>query len=279
MTRNTSSPSVRSLPLTYNLAHLYSLSAAIAVLMAIASTAGILFPSVLYPSEKLRIGFVATDALNLIAGLPILLTSMWLTRRGLLAGLLCWPGALLYTLYVYISYMALPMSAFLVPHMVLVALSAYSTIAIIARIDCHSVRDQLDDAVPARTTGWILTVVAIAVMTYQIVNMVSTLSGQVPPSSMDLVQWIDDLLIGSPAVLAGGYLLLRRKPLGYATGAALLLMCSLLFVGVIPAMVLQALSVNTPIDLIGILVVLVTGMVCFMPFGLYVRGVAQSDRV
>ena len=29
-----------------------------------------------------------------------LLVSMWLTRRGKLIGLLCWPGALFYVLYV-----------------------------------------------------------------------------------------------------------------------------------------------------------------------------------
>ena len=83
-------------------------------------------------------------------------------------------------------------------------------------------------------------------------------------------------MIGCPAILGCGYLLLRRKALGYVAGAGLLLMCSLLFVGVIPAMVFQALSANTPVDLIGILVVLVTGMICFVPFVLFVRGVART---
>ena len=93
---------------------------------------------------------------------------------------------------------------------------------------------------------------------------------------MELVQWIDDLVVGSPALLVGGYLLLRRKALGYVAGAGLLLMCSMLFIGVIPAMVFQALSADTSIDVIGILIVLISSMVCFIPFVLFVRGVAKT---
>ena len=37
--------------------------------------------------------------------LPILLGSMWLARRGSLAGLLLWPGALFYALYAYVPYL------------------------------------------------------------------------------------------------------------------------------------------------------------------------------
>jgi hypothetical protein len=244
--------------------------------MAVASAAGILFQEVLYPAEELSVGFVATDVLNLVAGLPILVISMWLTRRGRLAGLLCWPGALLYVLYVYTSYLALPMGALLVPHVLLIALSAYSVVSLITKIDGSAVRQQIDGAVPVRTTGWVLTGIAISVIVYQIVSIVVALNKPTPPSSMELVQWIDDLLVGSPVLLTAGYLLLRRKPLGYVTGAGSLLMCSLLFIGVIPAMAIQALSTNTPIDLVGILVVLVAGMVCFIPFSLFVRGVVKS---
>ncbi len=46
--------------------------------------------------------------------------------------------------------------------------------------------------------------------------------------------------------------------------------------GVIPAMVFQSISDDKPIDLIGILVVLVTGMICFIPFTLFVRGVTKT---
>jgi len=147
---NTLKLSAGVLPIKRSLTLEYAISIVIAVIMIVASIVGILHRSVIYPTEKLSVGFVSTDLLNLAVGVPVLLVSMWLVRRGQLIGLLCWPGA------------------------------------------------------------------------------------------------------------------------------GLLLMCSMLFIGVIPAMVFQALSVDAPIDVIGILVVLISGMVCFIPFVLFVRGAAKT---
>ena len=268
--------SVAPLPLKRGLAREYALSATIAVLMSLASIAGIVFREIFYPIDELAVGFVATDVLNLAVGLPILLLSMWLTRRGHLVGLLCWPGSLLYVLYIYISYMALPMRVLLIPHIILIALSAYSVMAVVVNINSDAVRQRIHEVVPVKTTGYILTGIATLVLVYQIVSIATSIINQTPPDRMTLVQWIFELGIGCPAIFSCGYLLLRRKALGYVGGLGLLLWCSLLFIGLIPAMVFQALSANTPVDLIGILVVLVTGMICFVPFVLFVRGVAKT---
>ena len=60
-------------------------------------------------------GFLAQDAYNLVVGLPILLASLWLARRGSFIGLLLWPGALFYMLYTYALYLVgAPFSALFV---------------------------------------------------------------------------------------------------------------------------------------------------------------------
>jgi 4-hydroxybenzoate polyprenyltransferase len=99
------------LPIKRELSPAYKLSLAVAVLMVMASLAGLLFSQALYQSEDLRQAFVPNDVINLLIGLPILLGSMALARRGSLMGLLFWPGALLYTLYNYIAYaVAMPLT-------------------------------------------------------------------------------------------------------------------------------------------------------------------------
>ena len=268
--------SAAPLPLKHSIALEYGVSIAIAVLMFMTSAAGIVYREIVYPIDELSVGFVATDVLNLAAGLPILLISMWLTRKGHLIGLLCWPGALLYVLYIYTSYLALAIRALFIPHILLILLSAYSVIAVIMNINSDAVRQQISEAVPVRSTGYILTGIAVLVIAYQIVNIATSLINKAPPDRMEFVQWIDDLVIGSPAIFGGGYLLLRRRALGYVAGAGLLLMCGLLFIGVIPALIFQALSAGTQVDLVGILVVLATGMICFIPFVLFVRGVTTT---
>ena len=80
-----------SLPITRRLTVVYALSLVIALLMAVASAAGLLYQTAVYPTEELRNWVVANDIYNLVVGPPLLLVSMWLARRGKLIGLLCWP--------------------------------------------------------------------------------------------------------------------------------------------------------------------------------------------
>ncbi|HUS17503.1 MAG TPA: hypothetical protein VM536_21110, partial [Chloroflexia bacterium] len=91
------------LPLKRRLTLAYYFSLVIAVGMTLASIVGILDAAHLYPGLDATILplFVGQDVLNLVVGLPLLLGAMWLARRGVLRGLLLWPGALFYVLYDY----------------------------------------------------------------------------------------------------------------------------------------------------------------------------------
>lgn len=88
-----------SLPVTRRLTLIYVFSLITALLMAVASVAGLLYPEQIYSTEELRQSFMATDVVNLCIGLPILLGSMWFAWRGKLLGLLFWPGALFAVFY------------------------------------------------------------------------------------------------------------------------------------------------------------------------------------
>jgi hypothetical protein len=92
-----------TLPIRHDLTLAYLTSGIVALIMSVASLAGILFASHIYPAAQVS-GDIGTDTLNLTVGLPILLGSMWFAWRGSLIGLLCWPGALFYVLYVYTFY-------------------------------------------------------------------------------------------------------------------------------------------------------------------------------
>ena len=83
---------------------LYKSSLLIAAMMSAASVAGLLFPGFIYPTQTLRQMFMSNDLVNLLLGLPILIGSMALSKRGKLIGLLFWPGALLYILYNTLAY-------------------------------------------------------------------------------------------------------------------------------------------------------------------------------
>ncbi len=276
-TSDMESPSA-SLPITRDLALAYLASLVIALLMAVASVAGLLCRAIIYPTDELLLSFLPNDALNLVVGLPILLGSMWLARRGKLIGLLCWPGALFYVLYVYVLYLTgMPFNALFLPYLLLVPLSAYTIIGVVASIDGEAVRQRLTGVVPARTAGGILAGLAILLIVRQIAIIVAALTNQTEVDTLERTLWIADFAVGCPALLAGGVLLWRRRALGYVAGAGLLLQYGVLAVGLIPVMVFQALTTGSPVDVAGIVMVLVMGAICFIPLAFFVRG-AASDR-
>jgi hypothetical protein len=268
-----------SLPVTRHLTLAYVVSFLIAFIMAAASVAGLLYRTAIYPTDELLLSFAPSDAFNLVVGLPILLGSMWLARRGVLIGLLCWPGALFYVLYMYIPYViGVPFNVLFLPYLVLVALSAYTLIGLVASIDGELVRQRLTGAVPARASGGILAGLALLIIVRQIAVIVTALTSRTPVDTAELSSWIADFTLAIPLLLVSGILLWRRQALGYVAGAGLLLGYGVLALSLIPFFVLQARYTASPVDVAGMVVVLVMAALCFVPFAFFVRGAGSARR-
>ena len=80
----------------------------------------------------------------------------------------------------------------------------------------------------------------------------------------------------SPALIIGGILLWKRKAFGYVTGAGLLFQTSMLFIGLIIFLLLQPVLTGAPFALVDTIVILIMGLVFFIPFGLFIRGIIQN---
>lgn len=268
-----------SLPVIRGLTLAYASSLIIALLMAIASVAGLLSGPNLYPTEEMQLLNLPTDLFTLVVGLPILLGSMWLARRNKLLGLLCWPGALLYVLYIYIAYaISVPFNILFLAYVTLVSLSAYTIIGLVASIDGAAVRQRLADAVPERIAGGILFALAILFSLMNLAQVVAALTSPTPDYLLAYPVWIADFAVVAPAWLVGGLLLWQCKALGYVAGAGLLLLGSMLFVGVIFALAFPAVYTDSPVDVTAMIFILVMGLICFVPFALFARGIVKSGR-
>jgi hypothetical protein len=265
------------LPITRNLTSAYTLSIVIGLLMAGVSLAGLLFQGIIYPTGELRSSFVANDVVNLIIGLPILLGSMWLAWRGRLVGLLLWPGALLYILYNYIAYIfGIPFNGISFVYLALVLLSAYVIFDLHRNIDRNSVQQQLAGVVPVKTSGWVLVVLGSLFILRALGMIVQTRLNQITLPISDIGVLIADTVL-SMIWIAGGVLLLLRKPLGYASGLGLLFAGSMLFISLIFFLLLEPVLTDAPFAFTDVIVVLIMGLFCFIPFFLFWRGV-QSKR-
>ncbi len=274
---NTDQKDTGGLPIRSNLTLAYIISLVIAALMTIASLAGLLYQTVIYPTDELVQSFVPNDVVNLLIGLPTLLGAMWLTRRGRLIGLLLWPGALFYVFYTYIIYTySMPLNAGLLMHLALVLLSTYSMIGLVSSIDGKAVQNRLSGAVPEKAGGGVLVGLGVLFLIRVISVLVNAIINQTPLAATELALNISDFLI-TPTWIIGGVLLWRRNTPGYVFGLGLLFQASMAFVGLIFVLILRPLITTAQFSLSDVLIVIVMGMICFVPFGLFIRG-AASDR-
>jgi hypothetical protein len=260
------------LPIEQNLARAGVLSLVTALLMAVASLAGLLFQSAFYPTEALRHSFVSNDVVNLFIGLPILLGSLWLARRGQLLGLLFWPGALFYVTYNYIAYaFAVPLSAQSVLYLAMVALSVYVIWQLLSGIDSKAIQERLVGAVPTRFAGGVLVGLGALFFLRGIGQIV-----QAAVAGPELAVVVADLLT-TPFWVIGGILLWRKQALGYVAGAGLLFQASMLFIGLLVFFILQPLLAAVPFPVEDFVVIFVMGLICFIPFGLFTRGIVKKS--
>ena len=256
----------------------YTLSIIAGVLMAAVSLAGLLFQESLYPTYELRNAFLINEMVNLIIGLPILIVSIWFARRGHLAGLLLLPGALLYILYNYIAYLiGMPIGFISLTYLAIVTLSAYAIYDLMRGIDHKVVHERLSGAVPLRLSGWVLVILGALFILRALGMLVQATMNQVQLPMSEIGVLISDLIL-SAAWVAGGYLLLRRTPLGFTSGLGLLFSGSALFIALILFLLLRPLLTGSEIPFMDISVVLIMGMACFIPFFLYLRGALAGGR-
>jgi hypothetical protein len=266
------------LPLNGSITSIYTSSFLIVILMTIVSIVGILFSADVYPTEELITSFVPNDVVNLFIGLPILLGSMWLTWRGKWIGLLFWPGALFFVTYNYIAYIfAMPMNWVFVLHLVLCGLSIYTLAGLVASLDGESIHQRLSGKVPEKFAGGVLTGLGLLFLLRVIGVLVNATSGGTSLADTELAVNVADFLT-IPAWVIGGILLWQRKAFGYLTGLGLLFQGSMLFIALIVFLLLQPFLTSAPFALVDIAVIFAMGLICFIPFALFVRGVVAEPK-
>lgn len=263
-------------PAKCDLGPLYGFSFIVAMLMAGASVAGLLFPACLYPTAELRQSFIVNDVINLCIGLPLLLGAMGLARRGKLVGLLFWPGALFYVTYNSLAYaVALPLTGLSVLHLALVVSSGYVIVRLIAGIDGLAVQQRLSGAVKERLAGGVLVGLGGLFFLRAAGLLATAFINRTPLPAAELGVLAADLLV-TPLWVVGGVALWHKRPLGYVGGPGLLFQASMLFVGLLAFFLLQPWLAGVAFPAADFVVILSMGMLSFVPLGLFARGITES---
>jgi hypothetical protein len=269
----------QQLPVKDNISLILLLSAAITLIMTVFSGLGFLFPDVFYPDPGLLEQYLANDLVNIILGLPLFIAALALFKKGKLLGALLLPGALIYVIYNYLAYLlGRGWSWISYINLLLVVLSIICLILHLRSINHQDVMGKLEGRVGEKVSGWILVVFGLAFIGLAVSTIVAGIQeGTIPPLGENAVS-VADILV-SLGWVGGGITLLRKKPLGFSTGLGLLVAASFLFLGLILFFFLAPLVAGRPFDWIEVIIVLAMGLICFIPTGLFWRGIARSPSL
>jgi hypothetical protein len=182
-----------------------------------------------YDSELIADGFRNQDKIILVLGIPLLIVSIALYRRGSLPGGLLLTGTLAYFFYDYLSMaFGAAYNNLLLIYIALFTVSLFALILAITSFDLPAFPSHFTDRLPRR--GIAIFLIAIGIAFYIIwagLSIIPTiLAGQVPAELAHyttVITFVVDLGMIAPAMIVAGGLLLRRTPTGYLLATVLLI--------------------------------------------------------
>ena len=175
----------------------------------------------------------AQDVVTLLPVAPLLAYLAVSARRGSLSAFLCLPGLLAFTVYNYAIYaFSIHFGPLFLVWVAILGLSIFALVGALATADMPAIKQRFAGRAMPRP-AWLLIVVAVLFLLLWLSEIVpSLLAGDPSRSARD---WnvptnpvhVLDLAFFLPAAVTSGILLLRRRPLGYATAAGQLVWIAL----------------------------------------------------
>lgn len=186
-----------------------------------------------YDSLFAGAGNRGTDALTLVLGIPLLVVTTLLYRRGSARGALLFVGTLAYFLYVYTS-MALNAAyneLFLV-YVALFSTGLYGFVLAFTSIDLQALPSHFTTRLPRRGPALFMFASGLVTLVVWLGPLLAALTQGQPPARLDgystRVTDALDLAIITPATFVSGALILRRVALGYLVALSLLVLEAML---------------------------------------------------
>ncbi|MGG6310492.1 hypothetical protein [Paenibacillus macerans] len=162
---------------------------------------------------------IAQDVVTVLLGIPLLVVSLALARKGRLKGKILLAGTLAYFLYTYASYSFTSMfnDLFLVD-VSLMSLSFFAFLLAMMSLDLSALRQSFSPKLPVRTIAGFLIFISAVIGLMWVGRIAPSLSGGAAPIGLEhyttLVVQALDLGFVVPAAMLSGLLLLQRKPFG-----------------------------------------------------------------
>ena len=218
----------------------YRLSGGLAVLLAIASAAGLFVPGLYRDAPDWVAQTRGTDLVTLTLAVPALLASLSLAARGSRRAEIVWLGAIGYILYMYAIYaFDVAFNPLFLVYVASFSLALWSTVALLARADPDGLRARCAPGLPVRwIAAYLLGVAALFCLAWLKEIVPATLGNTTPTGLRGLALptnpvHVLDLSVLLPLAALSGIWLWQRRPWGYLLAGVLLTTMTLIGLSIV----------------------------------------------
>ncbi len=222
----------------------------IALLLAMTAVAGIFWPAT-YARETLfsAAGGLGSDLVDLILVVPVLLISGIKGYRGSVPPRLVWLGTLGYLLYNFVLYaFGVHFNALFLVYCATLSLCFYATIFSLPFISLEQIAQTFSPRAPRKTTAVLLLLMSMLFAAFDLgEDIPALLAGRIPASvtqvnlPVSLIHALDFIFL-IPGMCITAFLLVRRKPSGYALAPAFLTLLAIMNIELAVLMVVMSLK-------------------------------------
>lgn len=225
----------------------------------------------------------AQDIVTVFLGIPLLMISLYLSRKGLIKGRLLLAGTLGYFLYTYISYVFLWMynPLFLV-YIILMSASFFSFTLTMMSFDLENLSLYFDKKLPVKFIGGFQIFFGTILLILWLGRILPTLINGIPPIGLEhyttfVIQGMDLGFI-VPAAFLSGVLILKRKPFGYLL-SSVIIMKGITMGTAITAMIIGMVYAGVQISFVEIVMFPVISLVIIYCLILILRNINEKGII
>jgi hypothetical protein len=163
---------------------------------------------------------IPQDIVTLVLGIPLLIISLFLTRKGLMKGRILLAGTLGYFLITYMMYTFIAMynRLFLV-YVILISTSFFAFILTLSSFNIATIGSYFNKKLPIKFVGGYLIFSTAMIGYLWLARVIPSLINNSVPLEVEhgttLPVQAFDLAFFLPAIFLAGMLLIKRKPFGY----------------------------------------------------------------
>lgn len=226
---------------------------------------------------------IAQDVVTLVLGIPMLLISLVLARKGLLRGRLLLTGTIAYFLYAYISYSFLSMynSLFLV-YVMLMSASLFAFILCITSFDMEALKNSFGPKLPIKFIGGFQLFIAFMLFMMWMGRIAPSLIAGSIPIGLEhyntLVIQAMDLGIIIPVAALSGIMIIRRKPLGYLLSSVVIIK-GLTMLTAITAMLVGMINAGVEVSIVEMLVFPLFNLIAILCLVVLLRNINEKKYI